>query len=280
MKRTLLATLATGIALCSFGQDTTVSARPTVDTTGRPDTIRIGGMVIIRDGKADHPRTHSITFGNSRRHNSNLSTNWAILDLGFSNFDDHTSYAASDVQAFAPGADADRFKLRTGKSVNVNIWILMQKLNLVKHVVNLKYGIGLELNNYRFDNERVHFLKNPTRIIDDSSWSEVDKNKLAADYLTVPIMLNFDLTPSRKHGFGFSVGVSAGYLYSARQKIKEDGKVHKTHGDFDLDPWKISAIAEVQLGPIRLYGSSAFNSMWSKGLDQRPYNVGIRLSHW
>ncbi|RYZ22503.1 MAG: hypothetical protein EOO16_08755 [Chitinophagaceae bacterium] len=277
MKKTLLATLATGIALCSFGQDSTRTAP--ADTTSRPDTIRIGGMIIVRDGKADHSTTRSISFGN-RRKNSNLSTNWFILDLGFSNIDDHTSYTASDAQAFAPGATSDRFKLRNGKSVNVNVWVFMQKLNLVKHVVNLKYGVGLELNNYRFDNEQVHFLKSPTRIINDSSWAGVDKNKLAADYLTVPVMLNFNLTPNRKHGFGFSAGVSAGYLYSARQKIKENGKVDKIHGDFDLDPWKISAIAELQLGPVRLYGSSAFNSMWGKGLDQRPYNVGLRLSHW
>jgi hypothetical protein len=114
----------------------------------------------------------------------------------------------------------------------------------------------------------------------DSAWTGVDKNKLAADYLTVPVMLNFNFTPRRERGFGFSAGVSVGYLYSARQKIKENGKKDKTHSNFDLDPWKVSAIAELQLGPVRLYGSHAFNSMWSKGLDQRPYNVGIRFSHW
>jgi hypothetical protein len=279
MKTMLLASLAMGISMCSFAQDST--SRPAADTTVRPDTIRIGNMVIVRDGKSDESDSHFISLG-KRHHNnnSNINTNWFVLDLGFSNFDDHTSYQSADVQSFAPGATADRFKLRNGKSVNVNIWVFMQRMNIVKHVVNLKYGIGLELNNYRFDDERVHILRNPTQIVLDSAWSEVDKNKLAADYLTVPLMLNFNLTPRREHGFGFSAGMSVGYLYSARQKIKENGKKSKTHGDFDLDPWKVSAIAELQLGPVRLYGSHALNSMWSKGLDQRPYNVGLRFSHW
>ena len=39
-------------------------------------------------------------------------------------------------------ANKDNLKLRTIKSVNVNIWFFMQRLNLIKHVVNLKYGLG------------------------------------------------------------------------------------------------------------------------------------------
>jgi hypothetical protein len=36
----------------------------------------------------------------------------------------------------------------------------------------------------------------------------------------------------------------------------------------------------LNLGPVKLYGSYAMKSMWEKGLDQTPYNVGIRLSNW
>jgi hypothetical protein len=113
----------------------------------------------------------------------------------------------------------------------------------------------------------------------DSSTS-YSKNKLAADYLTAPLMLNFNFTPGRKHGFGFSIGASAGYLYSARQKTKSDANGKEKHwDDFDLRPWKISYIAELQLGYVKLYGSMGSKSMFSKGLDMTPYNVGIRLSN-
>jgi hypothetical protein len=93
-------------------------------------------------------------------------------------------------------------------------------------------------------------------------------------------MVNFNLTPGREKGFGFSTGVSAGMLYSARQKIKNNGNKSKLHDDFDLEKWKLAYIGELNLGPVRLYGSYAMNNMWEKGLDQTPYNVGIRLSHW
>ena len=214
---------------------------------------------------------------------SNLSTNWLIVDLGFTNYNDKTNYTGTTAQTFAPGSNSNWFNLKNNKSVDVNIWVFMQRLNVVKHVVNLKYGLGVELNNYRYQ-DNITYLTNPsthaTEVINDSiSYS---KNKLAADYVTVPFMINFNFTPHRREGFGLSVGVSAGYLYSSRQKTisAEFGK-KKNFNDFDLNPWKISWIAEAQLGPVILYGSLATKSMYnSQGLDQTPYTFGIRFSKW
>src|SRR5450432_63200 len=211
---------------------------------------------------------------------SNLSTNWLVVDLGFANYTDNTNYAGGAAQNFAPGGTSDWFKLKNNKSVDVNIWFFMQRLNVYKHVVNLKYGLGIELNNYRYQTNIKYTTtaSNATEVILDTV--PYSKNKLAADYITIPFMINFNFTPSLKDGFGLSIGASAGYLYSSRQKLisPEFGK-HKNFDDFDLDPWKISWIAELQLGPVKLYGSLATKSMFSKGLDQVPYTFGIRLSN-
>lgn len=270
------------IALCTltpmFGQ---------TDSTKKetPDTIKVGGMVIIRE-KGSQPEENTdrkkglrITTRKNRDKPSNISTNWWILDLGFSNYVDNTNYG-TEAQAIAPGSTDDWLKLRGGKSRNVNLWIVMQRVNMVKHVVNLKYGVGLELNNYHFDNEKVRFNKNPTLISLDDNLAGAKKNKLAADYLTVPVMLNFNFTPRRNRTYGFSAGISAGFLYSARHKTKLDGDKDKTRSDFELERWKLSYVGEILLGRVKLYGSYAMNNMWSKGLDQTPYTVGFRISSW
>ena len=214
---------------------------------------------------------------------SNLSTNWLIVDLGFTNYNDKTDYSGATAQAFAPGSNSNWFNLKNNKSVDVNIWLFMQRLNMVKHVINLKYGLGIELNNYRYQDNIKYTTIASTQatevIMDTISYS---KNKLAADYVTVPVMINFNFTPNLREGFGISVGISAGYLYSSRQKTisNEFGK-KKSFDDFDLNPWKLSWIAEAQLGPVILYGSLATKSMFnSQGLDQTPYTFGIRLSKW
>jgi hypothetical protein len=107
------------------------------------------------------------------------------------------------------------------------------------------------------------------------------KDKLAADYLTVPFLLNFNFSPHHRNDFGFSGGVSFGYKYSSRQKFKNDeiGK-KKTFNNFDMETWKVSYIGELSLGWLKLYGSYATKSMFSKGLDQIPYTVGIRFGNW
>jgi len=276
MKSLVLAMVALSGAMTCLAQDST--------SKDKPDTIRVGGMIIIKNGKGDTDvkNDHDIVISNhSKRKSSNLSTNWFIFDFGFANLVDNTDYTAAQASGFVgAGLNKDQLDLRTGKSVNVNIWFFMQKLNMVKHVVNLKYGLGLELNNYHFENEMIRFKENPTMIVIDSTLVGNDKNKLAADYITVPMMINFNFTPGREKGFGLSAGVSAGFLYSSRQKTKNDGNKDKTHDDFNLQQWKLSYVGELNLGPVRLYASYAMKNMWEKGLDQTPYNVGIRLSNW
>jgi len=273
---------AVGCAMTGLAQDTTVTKVDTTISTEKVDTIKVGGMIIIKKkgtNDDDNNKNDNIQiYKNKKKRNSNLSTNWWIMDLGFANLHDETNYSSSEAQAFAPGSSKDKLKLKT-KSVNVNLWFFMQRLNIVKHVVNLKYGLGLELNNYHFDYDEVRLTENPTQILFDGP-TNLKKNKLAVDYVTVPMMLNINFTPGRRNGFGISGGVSAGYLYSARQKIKNDDDKNKTHDDFDLEKWKLAYIGELNLGPIKLYGSYAMNSMWDKGLEQTPYNVGIRFSHW
>ena len=272
------------VALCTI-----ITGFAQTDTTGNQnkppadDTIRIGGMIIIRKaGTKDREivRDKEYKMRNRRGEKpSNLTTNWWIFDLGFSNYNDESNYVNAALTGFvAPGINEDDLQLKSGKSRNVNVWFFMQKLNIIKHVVNLKYGLGLELNNYSFDNTKLAFAKNPTIISEGAT--DFKKVKLAADYLTVPIMLNFNFTPNRKNGFGISGGISAGYLYSSRYKSKTNDDVSKVKSDFDLESFKLSYIGELSLGPVRLYGSYAMKNMWEKGLDMTPYNFGFRFSNW
>jgi hypothetical protein len=280
MNRVFLLTAGLCLALSGWAQSDTTHNNNPGGTAQPDDTIRVGNLVIIRNGKPDwdNPQVLRIHRNHNNYRPSKVSTNWFILDLGFANFNDRTHYSSATAQQFAPGANSDWFGLRTGKSVDVNIWLFMQRVSLIKSVVNLKYGLGIELNNYRYE-ENIRYLIDPTRVIQDTI--NYSKNKLAVDYVTVPVMLNFNFAPHRRNGYGFSAGASFGYKYSSRQKFVsgETGK-EKTFNGFDLNTWKISYIGELQLGWLKLYGSYATKSMFSRGLDQIPYTVGVRFGNW
>ena len=85
---TLMA-LAAACTVANAQQDTTAAAKV--------DTIRVGNMVIIKDkskAETDHSYGPSFRVGKHSRRGkpSNISTNWAVLDLGFSLYDDQTNY--------------------------------------------------------------------------------------------------------------------------------------------------------------------------------------------
>ncbi len=275
---------------------TTVIEKDTVPNQSK-DTMRVGNIIIIKKGgkKSDHDSTSYNVDTYHRKKNSRVTTNWGIVDIGFANYSDKTNYGAISADPFlvnrpgSPGLGKDDFKVRSGKSINVNVWFFMQTLNIVKQNVSLKYGLGLELNNYRYksdisykENGPIPFqsaITNKPFVFRDSI--SFSKNKLAADYLTVPVMLNFATGRIGKtKGFNLGFGVSGGYLYSQRnkQKSEERGK-QKNKGDYDLERFKFSYIGEIGLGPVKFYASYSPNSIYEHTLDMRPYNIGIRLSN-
>lgn len=255
----------------------------------KTDTITVGNFVIIKKEKSSQKRESNSFVINwnkeKNKKNQNISTNWFIFDLGFANYRDETDYAAATASNFlrAVGTNGtipqkDDFKLISGKSSNVNIWLFMQKLNVTKHVLNLKYGLGLEMYNLRYSSN-ISFANNPTYIFKDSI--NFSKNKLYAGYLTVPLMVNIDATPSKRRGFNFSAGVSAGYLVGSRTKqISGERGKDKNKSNFNLNPWRLAAVAEAGIGPVRVYGSYSFNELMENGLKQYPYAIGIRFSNW
>lgn len=266
-------------------------------TTTNTDTVKVGNFIIIKKNKGNTPsedyersrnNSYELRVERRPRRRSNISTNWWIMDLGFANWRDQTDYASAQAGNYfkvlrpADGpVNQNSFKLINGKSSNVNIWFFMQKLNVVKHVVNLKYGLGLEMYNYRFDT-RISFRKDPQPFVFNDSIA-FTKNKLYVEYLTIPLMININTTPDSRRGLSFSAGISAGYLLNSRNKqvSGERGK-QKIKGDFNFEPWRIATVAEVGLGPVRLYGSYSLNRLQKDvtRVEQYPYTVGIRFSNW
>lgn len=288
------------LMIMSFGY-VKAQEQDSVKVTKSEDTLKIGGIIILKKEKSttdNNEKTRvKITIGQpGKTKKSNVTTSIFFWDLGFANWTDNTDYAAatsSNTLINRPGQSAlgsKDFKLRTGKSINVNLWLVGQKVNLVNHYVNLKYALGLELNNYRFKNA-ISFNEggfNPYDHSQDISHAFVfrdsihfSKNKLAADYLTIPVMLNFTSNPDNpKRSLNFSAGVSLGYLYSARNKQKSDDRgKRKNHGDYDLEKWKFSYVGDLGIGPVRVYGSYSPKSIFKNDLNFQPFNVGLRFQN-
>jgi hypothetical protein len=273
-----------------------ISLHAQKDSTAKQiDTLQIGGFTIVRDGEpakhsasSSHTNYNVIWTNRPAKKNKPISTNWLIFDLGFANYRDLTNYsnaqAGSYLKIIRPGEPAvneGTTTLNTGKSSNVNIWLFMQRVSLSKNVLNLKYGLGLEMYNFRYDS-RISFRNAPAPMAFNDSIS-FTKNKLYAGYVTVPLMININTKPNSRRGLIMSVGMSAGYLLASRNKqVSGDRGKQKYKGDLALEPWRLAAIGEIGLGPVRLYGSYSINQLQKTytRMEQYPYTIGIRFSSW
>ncbi|MEY3187163.1 MAG: hypothetical protein RL675_989 [Bacteroidota bacterium] len=289
-----------GTSVIKMGNITVVKAPE--DTTGKgsktSDTLRINDQIfiigngvgksfdkLVEQGFKDvDVNKIGYTFKNTfKRKPKKISTSWFGFDIGFAGYNDQTNYSSIEAQNFLRPASlvpnrAGNYALRTSRVSNFNLWFFMQRLSVVKSVVNLKYGLGIESNNY--------FLKTGITYVDGADVYTTDKgsvfskNKLVANYLTVPLMVNINTNPSKvKKGFQISAGVSGGYLIGARQKQKGATGMDKNKTDFNFEQFKLAYVGELGLGPVKLYGSYSMTPLHKYGLNQFPYTVGIRFGN-
>lgn len=275
------------------------------------DTIQVKGLIIIQgktpSGKKSF-RMYNDTAYMRNKLKKNLHTKWLVFDVGFNNYIDRSDYggatmlayysptnsylaeisksydySAAGLNTFAPRTGSapltlSEFKLITGKSINFNIWLFQQRLNIYKHKLNLVYALGMEINNYRYARAITYVPGYPTKIIRDSV--SFSKNKLFAEYLSVPVMLNFNSNPARPgRAFSMGVGVMGGYLVKARTKqiSEERGKIKRTD-DFNLNKWRVSLTGDIGYGPVKLYGNFALTPLHDYGLEQYPFSIGVRFN--
>jgi hypothetical protein len=280
-----------------------ITAHAQTDTTKteteKPDTIKVGGMVIINK-KGSDPGTVNESSGSSSddfgvyfkksnkgKSGRRLATSWLNFDFGFNNYIDRTDYTTAEAKDYAravrPGEEPytkEDLRVDPGKSINFNLWIVKQRWGISRdNKFNVKWGLMLETNNYRYV-LRNSYVNAPSPYVFRDSF-EIRKNKLAMDYLTVPLLIGFNTKPYAEDGFAVSVGVSMGYLYSSRNKqvSTEYGK-RQNRSNFGFEPWKFQYLAEIGIGIVKLYGSYSPQTFYVRGLDISPYNVGLRFGEW
>jgi hypothetical protein len=214
---------------------------------------------------------------------SQLETNWFAFDLGFANYLDETKYAENKTLTNpAIGYPLTKFKmaLKNSKSTNVNIWVLQQKYNFKYPGVYLKYSLGLEMFNFRYENA-INYRKNEPMFIflTDSTY---EKNKLLTTYISAPIQIGYDYKLNNSKILGVSGGLILGYLYSATNKqISRSLGKEKYSGDFSLRDMRMAGIFEIRIDKLKFFGTASLTNMLDKMPTNQslyPYSFGLRFS--
>jgi hypothetical protein len=203
------------------------------------------------------------------------NTSSLALDFGFCNFTKDVNYIE------AQGINITN--LKTAKSLNFNI-TQFYGLSLYKKNIYVITGLGMNINNYRYISNLQFappgigiFIFNDYEPKAVATTVNMKKNKIATNYLTVPLMLQFKLGEGKKK-FVLGGGMSAGYLIKGWQKVVYSGSRDKENISYVFNPFALNAIGEIGIdNRIRFYGSYSLTPIHKMPIQQNAFTFGLRF---
>ena len=190
---------------------------------------------------------------------------WAGLEFGFNNY--VTSQNTLDLPS-----DIQYMSLNSGISNNFSLNFAQLSLGFTKHI-GIVTGLGINWNNYKFDGN-YNIQKLPDGTIDSvSPEAKLEKSKLATIYMTLPIILEFQIPVHRHHinvGAGFIGAIKLG---SHTKMVFENGGEIKRYSDYSLSLLRYGATARIGYQNFQIYGTYYTTPLFIAGKGPGGYNL-------
>ncbi|MEO8149109.1 MAG: DUF2807 domain-containing protein [Bacteroidia bacterium] len=200
---------------------------------------------------------------------------WAGVEMGFNN------YLNSDNKFDVPPGYG-YLDLNTGKSVFVNLNIFEYKFKLYHEYIMLGTGFGFSFRNYYFVNKDSILVADAEVVSAAPAQRSYTKNKLAVDYISIPLLLEFNTSRYNKNSFHFGGGIVFNYKIGSRVKLKYDDGKEKIHNSFNLRPVEFDARAHIGYGELNLFATYSLQTLFkdNRGPELTPITFGITLGGW
>jgi hypothetical protein len=231
----------------------------------------------VIDKPGHHTRIQTV-----REPRTDFKGHWAGFDLGLTNF------FSTPFDSELP-SDGRWMDLNSGKSVSVGMNLVQYSIGLqkVKDNFGIVTGLGWTINNYRFDSRNIMIRNDDGITTYRVAERNVEKNKLVTSYLTIPVLLEFQL-PARTgdKDFFISAGVYGGFRLGTHTKVvySENGDREKEKGrdDYNVNAFKYGLMAKLGYKWINLYARCDMTPLLEsgRGPEVYPWTVGVTLIHF
>jgi hypothetical protein len=202
---------------------------------------------------------------------------WVGIELGMNNF-------VNNKFSMVRSGNDEFMDLNTGKSWNFNINFLQHSFGIISDKLGIVTGLGLEFNNYRFDNGNTIGKDSAGYIIEKDYASDVvvEKSKLATTFLTLPLLFELQSCDShRKNRVHITAGVIFGLKLGSHTKVvyKVNGneETDKVGNDFNINELRYGLTARVGYKSLNVFGNYYPTPLFerNKGPELHPVAVGL-----
>lgn len=203
---------------------------------------------------------------------------WAGIDIGLNGFlNSNNSFSLNTSDQF--------LNLNQAKSWTFSLNFAEFNIGLIKKHIGLVTGAGLQFNNYRFD-------KNITLSGDSAKLTyytdtvlKFQKNKMVVTYLTIPLLLEFQLPVNSHHDIlHLSGGIIGGLRIGTHTKqvfdINGNENKEKQREDFHLSPITYALTGRLGYNGVSLFVNYSLSSLLksNEGPEVYPWSAGISFS--
>lgn len=205
-------------------------------------------------------------------HAPKFKGHWTFFEIGVN------SFANVDYKGYST---ANFMDLNHNKSMEVNINLFKLSFGLQKNENNigLVTGLGFNFNDYRFSNDYTIGNNDGYIVAVPVSDSRLEKTKLSTGFVTVPLLLEFQLP--RESGLWVNFGVIGGMKMGSHTKVKIDGIKTKDHDDFNISPFRGGGTARVGYKGFSVFGTYYFTPFFKEGRGpvMNPFTFGIGIAN-
>jgi len=206
----------------------------------------------------------------------NVNTRYFLFEMGVD------ILRPADDYLIGGNSGVEIFEQRYANSTNVNLYFFRQRFNLLKHHLNLEYGLGFNFHKIMFDNPIIMSRQEGELQFDLAPIQVGDripvKTRLSSNYLTIPLMLNFETKPfDSRNSFRLGAGVYGNTRLGSNFKQKFNNKRSdniKDKDSFNLSPFRWGIATQIGYGPINFYANYSMTDIFKENRNS-GYEVGM-----
>jgi hypothetical protein len=153
-------------------------------------------------------------------------------------------------------SDRPDLKLNSSRCSMLGFTPFGKEAEIISDRLRIAAGLGFQFESYAFD-KNVRITDEPSLQGVEDTLRDYRKNTLNANYLTLPVVLQFNTKRNLDKAFHIALGAVAGYRIGSNMTYKwlEEGRRQRERlrNDYALEPYRISAIAQVGIGNAMIW---------------------------
>ncbi len=230
--------------------------------------------VVTKEGKDDMKVT--VDKNKGRRGDKSSLSWWEGIDLGINTFTtaDFDFNIDGEFDFLSPRLIQSRYI-----SANFQIW----KGRIIGDYLGFSTGATIQSYNWNFGGSNS-FVMGDSIFAEPSGSRSITKNKLRAEYIGIPLLLEVNTSLNPRRSFHITAGVIGkmriGNMYGQRWNENGDFNKAKLKGELGLNRWAADAVLRVGYGNVTLFAQAALMPLFDNNNTQdiRTFAAGFAFT--